>query len=975
MDKAISVIPIAKFTAQSQSTHKWKGLILALLIFIPHLLNLDVFLTADEPLFLKHSREFAAAFRTGDLKQTLGIGYPGVTIAGWAAPLVSLASNDLAAYVAGRVTAVLLNGLLLLGLYRLSGRLVGRGPAFIGVALLALDPYTLSYSRLFHLEAPLALFMSLAGLSCILWLCDNKWQQLALTGLFTGLALLTKSTALLLGPMLGAIVISWGLLTGQGRIPAWWLARLKGALIIGLVASVVFTILWPAMWLEPLEALNLTFGKLLNDQEASTGNMGFFWWGQPLNDPGPAFYPVAFLLKATPWLLLGLILSLFYSFRSISSSRKEPMNKSFFMTSISLWLFALTYLFLMTVASKKSVRYLLPAFPAFYLLAGIAFAQAGAWLRQRSSSVGSVVEGGLPASATLRGGLQSALRQPGGLLIIPLLFVFFYQPYYLTYYNPAVLGWRWAPQTLLVGWGEGLDQAATYLNGRTTGPVVAWYEWLFPVFYQGEVQAVVPPEHLITAPYSVLYINQVQRNIPDPNLIHYFQTRRRPDYTVRLAGIDYAWVYPGPIAGFGVEPQPAYPLEGEFGGELQLLGYDLNVQPVLSGNPLVVTLYWQVLRPPSSDRFVYVRLVDLQGRIWASADSPPVMGFWLPSRWEPGMVIEDAQALEIPPGTPPGLYHLEVGLYEPATGQVMAAGGQPVGQGGGLLLGEVTVEWQALPPGEIDLPHLTNTQLSPHARLLGYETLSEAATSGDVLPVRLAWQEASSLFQWGDITENLVMFEWSREGQPEAEQLEALPLPIGQWGRGAVLRSQHELIVPPTLETGRYDLRVMLHDGSQAAGEPFYLGSLEVTAPPHEFNLPAAAKAPPGPAQLEGTILLAGYNLQRVDGALTLDLYWQTQQPVPKRYKVFAQLLKADNGLISQSDSSPATGHRPTTSWLPGEIIHDPHQLLLPPDLPPPPYRLIAGLYNPLNGERLPLVDQKGETIGDSILVTEVVGE
>ena len=36
------------------------------------------------------------------------------------------------------------------------------------------------------------------------------------------------------------------------------------------------------------------------------------------------------------------------------------------------------------------------------------------------------------------------------------IFTLFYHPYYFTYYNPTLLGWRWAPQTLLVGWGEGL---------------------------------------------------------------------------------------------------------------------------------------------------------------------------------------------------------------------------------------------------------------------------------------------------------------------------------------------------------------------------------------------------------------------------------------------------------------------------------------------------------------------------------------
>jgi hypothetical protein len=136
--------------------------------------------------------------------------------------------------------------------------------------------------------------------------------------------------------------------------------------------------------------------------------------------------------------------------------------------------------------------------------------------------------------------------------------------------------------------------------------------------------------------------------------------------------------------------------------------------------------------------------------------------------------------------------------------------------------------------------------------------------------------------------------------------------------------------------------------------------------------LPPAAVPPAGPADLEGGISLAGYTLDQADGLLKLDLYWQTQQPVPGRYKVFAQLLNGSNELVSQSDQAPAAGQRPATGWLPGEIIVDSHQLSLPADLSGPSYRLIAGLYNPLNGQRIPLVDQNDEKAGDMILVTEV---
>jgi hypothetical protein len=671
----------------NQALLKLTWLWFSLLVFTPRLLGLNLFLTADEPLFLDHAREFGEGLAYGDWRQTLGIGYPGVTVAGWAAPVVSLAGTELGAYTAGRMATALLNGILLLLIYRLAGSLLGRRPALIGVVLLAFDPYSLAYSRLLQVDAPLGFLMTLTGLSFLLWLQQDRIRWSILSGVFAGLALLTKSTALLLGPMLGAILLGWALASKPSVERRWWPAKIKGGLLMVVITGFVFWSLWPAMWVDPVGTLGLTFGKLFSDQEAGTGNLGMFWMGRFVEDPGPLFYVVAFILKATPWLVVGLALSLMYclvrSPYSVSTTYHPPrITHHVLRFTLSLWLFSLTYLLFMTIASKKSVRYLLPAFPVFYLLAGLAYDQLCLFLSERVKTWRSCLPSRFPAPLL-----------PVLLLMTLVLFTVFYHPYYLTYYNPLVLGWRWAPHTLLVGWGEGLDEAARYLNQQPGQRVAAWYEWLFPVFYRkGEVQPVVPQENLITADRTVLYINQVQRDIPGPNIIHYFRMRRQPEYTVWLAGIDYAWVYPGPIAGFQPPGALAYPLGGEFGGEARLLGYGLQQQPVKGGTPLIVTLYWQSLVKPAADRFVYVRLVDAEGRIWARADSPPVMGLWPTTQWQAGMFVEDAQELPIPAETPPGVYRLEVGFYEPTSGQPLAATGQPVGQGGGLLLGEVMVE-------------------------------------------------------------------------------------------------------------------------------------------------------------------------------------------------------------------------------------------------------------------------------------------
>ncbi len=1002
--------------SKTQNPKSKIDIVLVPLIFIPRLLNLDVFLTPDEPLMLNHAREFMAGLTGGDFSRTLGIGWPGVTVAGWSAPVVGLASTELGAYVAGRMVTAAITGLLLLMIYRLARLLLGRGPALIGVGLLALDPYSLAYSRLLHIAAPLALFMTLAGLAFLLWLRDTDRRWLLLTGLFTGLALLTKSTALLLGPMLGVAMLSWGIFTGQGYHRAWWLRKIANLLIIAIVAVAVFFVFWPAMWTNPAQTISHTFQRLFTDQQAGTGNLGLFWFGRFVEDPGPLFYPVAFLLKSTPWLLAGLLLSLIQTFtdtlqpttqnhQSPITNHQSPIPQSKIQNPkskiVPLWFFALTYLIIMTIASKKSIRYMLPAFPTFYLLAGLAFHQTAKTLRSWKPGIFlPFTPAPLPPCTPA---LVSKMTLPITLALI--IFTYLYHPYYFTYYNPLLLGWRWAPQTLLVGWGEGLDGAARYLNNQPERSVSAWYEHLFSVLYDGETQPVVPQENLITANRTVLYINQAQRDIPSPNIIHYFRARRQPEHTVRLSGIDYAWVYPGPIAGFRPDPAPQYPLGGKFGNEMSLLGYDLlrrsgashtlsvanspnspnspdspnspNSQThIAGGDTLIATLYWRVLTVPPADRFVYLRLVDSRGRIWTKADSPPVMGLWPPARWQPDMLIEDAHELPISPGTPPGAYRLEIGLYDPDAGQPLAAAGQPLGQGGGLLLGKVEVEWQSL-SAQADLPYQTDTRLAPNARLTGYTLPPPTAVTGDLIPIRLAWREDQTFSSFiSEPFNNLVKFEWRQNGQYLAEQLDPLPLPIAQWGRGALALSQHDLIVPPALVSGRYELAVMLHNGSDPAGDAFLLGTVEVTALPHNFKLPEETLSPSGQAQLTAesgqTIQLSGYTINRSDQSLKLNLYWQSDAVIATGYKVFAQLLNADNTLAAQSDSLPAAGQRPTTGWLPNEIIVDSHRLSLPDNLPTGSYRLITGFYNPLNGRRLPILNQAGQIIADAIFVAEV---
>ena len=63
-------------------------------------------------------------------------------------------------------------------------------------------------------------------------------------------------------------------------------------------------------------------------------------------------------------------------------------------------------------------------------------------------------------------------------------------------------------------------------------------------------------------------------------------------------------------------------------------------------------------------------------------------------------------------------------------------------------------------------------------------------------------------------------------------------------------------------------------------------------------------------------------------------------------------LLGPGGTLVAQSDSEPANWTRPTTGWLPGEVVLDKRVMAIPGEASPGEYTLQAGMYT-LQGGRL----------------------
>lgn len=118
-------------------------------------------------------------------------------------------------------------------------------------------------------------------------------------------------------------------------------------------------------------------------------------------------------------------------------------------------------------------------------------------------------------------------------------------------------------------------------------------------------------------------------------------------------------------------PGRRYPLSATFGGEIGLAGYDLEQ---VSVSEYTLTLVWQARQDPAAHYTVFAHLLEQDGTccVWqedrmpqrdASAGPHPT------GRWLRGEVITETYTITLPPGTPPGSYPLEVGLYQAETGR------------------------------------------------------------------------------------------------------------------------------------------------------------------------------------------------------------------------------------------------------------------------------------------------------------------
>lgn len=261
-------------------------------------------------------------------------------------------------------------------------------------------------------------------------------------------------------------------------------------------------------------------------------------------------------------------------------------------------------------------------------------------------------------------------------------------------------------------------------------------------------------------------------------------------------------------------PSMSYQVGANFGGRIELLGYDLPLRRVEAGQGVPLVLYWRGLTRMREDYTIFVQLLDAGQQRRGGYDRYPRENYntYL---WLPGEVIDDGFAVPVEADAPHGIYTIRVGLYQKEKDQAIALplvrDGQALSETS-MVIGPVKVGG---PPAEMVLsPQALRPQNKvgailgepPAISLRGYDLTQQA----DGLHLTLYWESLSQTpVDW-----SVFVHLRNKAGQTVAQKDGPAGrglYPTSLWEPGEIIEDDLTLTTVNLLE-GSYDLFIGLYN-------------------------------------------------------------------------------------------------------------------------------------------------------------------
>lgn len=926
-------------------------LTLLILAFLLRLAALGRYVTPDEPAWVYRSIRLADALAAGDWAAVPSTGHPGVTTMwlgtlnvmvcrllnpvasvahldwigrmAWLDPENGEAFRHLAFFLTGgRIAVALTTTLGLAALYPLLMRLFDRSLALLAVGLLAFDPFLIGHSGLLHTDALLATF-SLLGLATALnGLHEPRraiWWSLA--GLFAGLALLTKTPAVILLPFIGIIQLIAHLrhsplpnLQSLIRSLSFFVFHF---LLLASVTAITCIVLYPALWASPAETLDILFA--FTGRHVEMAQRPIFFAGQMTYTPGPLFYPVVLLFRISPIVLIGLIVGLI-------GLRRLPADRRF--AFLALLVFSVGFGTLMSMGVKKHDRYLLPALPPLTLAAAL--------------GIGTLVDRYI-GKRVRSPKYQSLISQSPAVLQALIALAFALHP--LTYANPLAGGPWIARRVLDLDWGEGMGEAARWLNRQPDADQLVVAAGSVPTFgslFKGHTVPLhqtsladyiaLPSSHTPkptqptahTVKISRLHQTDIYANATPADQAAFLATHAEPDDLVLLDahtpllchytgpgtlvsvadlatqtavadrlnklidGRPRIWLMPDPSASPITARQLrqsvesiATPVKSESVDSGTITQYTIHGAPIASrqslianfgqitlidaslptesiNTPFEVFLRWQVPGPTPSDLRFSLYLMDTDGHLWADVGQLVLNDITYPStNWEPGEWSDQDLTLKPPDRIPPGTCVVKLTITDETNAQLGAWDADGVFHGVRVAIGEVEIAPPAKPAGQPACTDGRALAAEPFAGCV-LEPPPQAVSSGDAFAMTIVWSATIS-------PEADYRIRWRLTGDGLVTMEHAIPLSsyaTSNWRQNDSFTAHYELRIDPAVPAGTYDLafNVLSPDGDPLWAKDEVIGVVEVLHRDRQFDLPDDISHPLN-LTLGDTIHLRGFDI------------------------------------------------------------------------------------------------------------------
>lgn len=540
-------------------------LILIALLSVPRLVAIDRFATVDEPYWLTAGSDFYYALGQRAFANTVYDYHPAVTTM-WIIAIAMLiyfpqyrgfgqgyfdvykdtlerfllthGHTPLGLLTTARIIQMVTIVFLLLVTFWFLRRLLGDKIALAGILLISFDPFFLGHSRLLNHEGLLSLLGLVSILTALTHLFfDRKLAYLIVSGAAAGFAQLTKSSSIVLVPVIGLLFLVYLFVQRESS----WKKRLL-RIIAELTAwfailGIVYFLFWPGMWVAPGEMLYQVFGNAFS--YAFEGARLSVTGGVQPAQFQPHFgdivsYVQSMLWRTTPIVWIGTLLSLVALLRQ---KREERV------VLLSIFLLGLMFILLFGIArGRNSAHYILTTYVSLDIISAIGLVYTVEWLAGR-----------VPQDA----GRVLPILILGIAIIIQAGSALMFFPYYYTYYNPIMEAMQPGRQNSNFGYGEGLELAASYLAQKpdaANSTVVAFYgRGPFSYFYPGRTEQLksvyvnaenVPQliQILRHSEYLVLYY-ELERDRNSPANVLRALEGIAPEKVIWLNGIEYIRIY------------------------------------------------------------------------------------------------------------------------------------------------------------------------------------------------------------------------------------------------------------------------------------------------------------------------------------------------------------------------------------------------------------------------------------------------